>query len=778
MAVSMSLTPFSNAITATVTELEPKIRLVWYLDGKEFATETIDDGADTHTFTLSPVYFASTHVVKLEIYRADTDELVTTRTAQTSTLYADLPLWNWSESNGQASREQTSEAYQAAITQGLVSNYSHLVWDDLVRLLKNALDEAGLPWLTTYGSYDSTLVGKTYGSLTAQRFNAVIQNIRYPYWTWESLPGSYGYLGRQAVRSGDTVYGRYMTELAKYLNVVLGIYNGTASTRETSASIGTTLAHDAIARARQTAPIWHTSNLGSVRENADIIRLNGTLFGASEHSAISHSAELMATAWRQFAARAWMALHESAGIRMSDSYTVNANEVSELLHGANAGYAPTTTMLGSANMQTAGIGSLSSNFRAKLIGDASTENLAVATMYAVQQTKAEAVTRVDADVFGILKRNRAASTAGASSVSVLSIGSANAVWPVITAGSSDVGVVSAGDLDNSRPKYAQSDIGIITDSSGDVEQKPTERLRGSASNVIDFAAAVKLLKTIRMAGYAGISVNGVGTVEGGEHTDTDWNDPVRTGNKLYIPQSYHTDRIADGIRIAWKPVAKTDSGMYIPQVFHADQRDNVLSVVCYSPVRTGNTLYIRQMFGDECFKSSWFSPKQDGDELTIYQIKSVAVSNDKLKIDWDRQSELSATDASSIVEKAVPFLSKGWRFARQRGALLDIYQTLITRQYNDGLVIDYPWNYSEQDGEELTVGNTTIRSQSNSKVKLDWDRNVGMSATESSEMSERATPFLSGGWDFPRQQGVLVTIRQVYAVSATADGITIDEKGV
>lgn len=506
MAISMSLTPFSNAITATVTELEPKSRLVWYLDGKEFATETIDDGADTHTFTLAPVYFASTHVVKLEVYRADTDELVEAKTAQTSTLYADIPLWSWSESNGLASREQTSEAYQAAITQGLVANYSHLVWDDFVRLLKNALDEVGLPWLNTYGSYSNTLVGEIYGSLTAQRFNAVVQNIRYPYWTWEGFPGSYGYLGRQAVRSGDTVYGLYMTELAKYLNVVLGIYNGTANTRETSASIDTALAHDAIARSLHTAPIWHTSNLGSVREDA----------GLAYQSSV------------------------------------------------------------------------------RLLGDASAEHLALATLHTLRQIKANAASRVSADVVGDLTKRISANVASAYSVSVLPVGSAIAVRPVITVGSTDVGVASVGALSDSHPKYTQSEVVIITDSSGGINQKLPEKMRGSASNVIDFAAAVKLMKTIRMTGYAGISVNGVGTV-GGEPVDTDWNYPSRNGNVLYIPQSYHTDRIADGIRIAWKPVVAYGSTMYIPQVFHADQRDDTLSIVYYSPVRTEDTLYIKQM---------------------------------------------------------------------------------------------------------------------------------------------------------------------------------------
>ena len=551
MAVSLTLTPLSNAIIAAVSGLDTskkELQLFWFLDGKPFATEKVEPSDDAHSFTLAPVYFASTHTVGVTIY--DAEEPIESLVAQTNTLYADIPTWRWVESNGQATMSQTLAAYEAATTKGLVADYSHLVWDDFVRLVKHALDEVGLPWLTTYGSYDQTLVKETYGALTAKRFNAVVQNIRYPYWTWESLPGSYGYLGRQAVRSGDTVYGQYMIELAKYLNVMLWIYNGNANTSETSAFMSAALAHDAVALSRHSAPIRHTSNLGGVGENANLVRLNRTLFGASGRSSINHVAALMAIAWKQFSASSRMALSENAGACVNRSHIISVSEASKLIHSAKAWYSPSTAMLGVADMHTDGVGILTRLNGTGIFGSAYNEQLAVATLHAIQQIKVDAINRVNTDVAGSLVRSKSANAAGASSAAVSTVGSANAVRPVITGGSSDVGVAIDGALDNSRPKYTQSRVGVIVDGSGGIEQKPTKQMQGNALHVIDFASAVKLLKTVRMSGSAGIGINGVGKVEFSD-VESKWLYPERNGDEITVYQTNFVLANRDKLQIDW-----------------------------------------------------------------------------------------------------------------------------------------------------------------------------------------------------------------------------------
>lgn len=614
MAISLTLTPFSNAIMATVTELDAESRLVWYLDGKEFATETVEEDADSHTFTFAPVYFASLHTVKLDVYKEE--EPVFSETAQTSTPYADIPLWDWTASNGQATAIQTVAAHEAATTQGLVANYSHLVWDDFVRLLKTALDEVGLPWLNTYGSYDSTLVGETYGSLTAQRFNSVVRNIRYPYWTWESKPGSYGYLGRQTVRKGDTVYGLYMTELAKYLNVVLGIYNGTASTKETRASMEASIVHDAVARARHSAPMWHTSILGNIGEIAGLIRLNRSLFKASDQTDLVHGADavrlppvtiqygermslrqtaaLMAQIWREFIASETLSLSGVNSLRASMGRPAAVYADLGLIPSVTADYSPSERLQGVGFVSASGIGNLLPYVGANLQSAAIVEQFAAATLYVLRQLNVVAAASNTVQTSGDLRSGRSASVTGYSVVDSSADGSMNAVRPIMTSGASHDEVSFDGELENSRPRYTDGTAETVTFASGAVEQRPIERIRGASTNVVSIFSAVSKQKSLYLMGASDVGVTCSG-VFGDEPFDPDWTYPSREGNVLYIAQAYHTDRTENGIRIAWKPTVETDKGIYIPQVFHADQNDNILSIVYYSPVRTGNTLYIKQM---------------------------------------------------------------------------------------------------------------------------------------------------------------------------------------
>lgn len=143
------------------------------------------------------------------------------------------PLFDWTTSNGDATAEQTHKAYTAITTKGLCSDFSRLVWNDLVNLLSVALSEAGLPWITTYGTAASTLIPEYLGQLTANRFNAMVCNIGqlyYPNWYWvTSGPGK---IGRTYVRgkvqtgnfrTADGVYGKYIVELAEQLNLFLRV---------------------------------------------------------------------------------------------------------------------------------------------------------------------------------------------------------------------------------------------------------------------------------------------------------------------------------------------------------------------------------------------------------------------------------------------------------------------------------------------------------------------------------------------------------------------------
>ena len=108
------------------------------------------------------------------------------------------------------------------------------VWNDFVNKVNEARIETGQAWKTEHASKAQALVEGIYSDLTVSSYNSVVQNIDYPFWNWAKLPGSPGYLGRLLMRgtatvgeSADNVYYQYLLEIARKLNLVIGIYNNT-----------------------------------------------------------------------------------------------------------------------------------------------------------------------------------------------------------------------------------------------------------------------------------------------------------------------------------------------------------------------------------------------------------------------------------------------------------------------------------------------------------------------------------------------------------------------
>lgn len=146
------------------------------------------------------------------------------------------PLFDWNGSNGDATSEQTQQAYTAVTTKGLCSDFSRLVWNDMVKLLSGALSAAGLTWDSTYGTIANTLIPEYLGQLTAKRFNAMVCNVGqlyYPNWYW--VTSGPGRIGRTYVKGSvdtgnykiaDGVYGKYLLELAEQLNLFLRVLQG------------------------------------------------------------------------------------------------------------------------------------------------------------------------------------------------------------------------------------------------------------------------------------------------------------------------------------------------------------------------------------------------------------------------------------------------------------------------------------------------------------------------------------------------------------------------
>lgn len=156
------------------------------------------------------------------------------------TIPVSYPLWDWNASNGNATAEQTIAAYTAATTKGLCEDFSRLVWNDIIDTLNELLVSLGMEWDNSYTTLEDAKILVANGPLMGPAFNSVRYNIEkaaFTTWKWEFdfLLKDQGYVGRNDFRGvslwgmikADKVYGWYIIELTRKLNVLIELMRGT-----------------------------------------------------------------------------------------------------------------------------------------------------------------------------------------------------------------------------------------------------------------------------------------------------------------------------------------------------------------------------------------------------------------------------------------------------------------------------------------------------------------------------------------------------------------------
>lgn len=123
------------------------------------------------------------------------------------TTLSSVKKWNWGLSNGNASANATTTAYYAVTGKGLTSDFSYLVWNDMVDKVQEILTAKDLSWNSSFLSISATKMSSWDKTLTADRFNSLRYNIGLHYST-----------GINTVSKGDTVYGWYFTTLTNCMN--------------------------------------------------------------------------------------------------------------------------------------------------------------------------------------------------------------------------------------------------------------------------------------------------------------------------------------------------------------------------------------------------------------------------------------------------------------------------------------------------------------------------------------------------------------------------------
>lgn len=126
----------------------------------------------------------------------------------------DVAYWSWSESNGEATGSQTRAAYDAVRNHGEVSDFSYLVWNDLVNKILEIKQYAGFEWNAYFDLYENTLMSEDERTLTALKFNSARYNIGiHMSTTSDNYPD-----GIQPVSRGDKVMGEYFIIIARCIN--------------------------------------------------------------------------------------------------------------------------------------------------------------------------------------------------------------------------------------------------------------------------------------------------------------------------------------------------------------------------------------------------------------------------------------------------------------------------------------------------------------------------------------------------------------------------------
>lgn len=132
-----------------------------------------------------------------------------TATVTISPVKPRVSKWSWTASNGSASTTQTRNAYSAVTGKGYTTEFSYLVWNDLVDKVNECANAFSSGWSTRYATLAATKMTSSDKRMTATRFNSLRYNIGRSYST---------NIDEEKIQPGKIIYGSYFDTLAKCIN--------------------------------------------------------------------------------------------------------------------------------------------------------------------------------------------------------------------------------------------------------------------------------------------------------------------------------------------------------------------------------------------------------------------------------------------------------------------------------------------------------------------------------------------------------------------------------
>lgn len=189
-------------------------RFTYYLDDVQVAVITMAPGPTYTNYTYRNLQPNTRYDLRVKIQRNSDGLFLDELTTYGYTLDNRPELWDWNTSNGSASYSQTRNAYNAITSQGRPSNFSYLVWNDIVDKLMEVLDWLGVGWSSQHLSYSATRMSSGDRTMTADRINSVIYNIGVNY---NRFPLEDIY------KRSDAVLGQYFITITNGINSIINL---------------------------------------------------------------------------------------------------------------------------------------------------------------------------------------------------------------------------------------------------------------------------------------------------------------------------------------------------------------------------------------------------------------------------------------------------------------------------------------------------------------------------------------------------------------------------
>lgn len=479
--------------------------------------------------------------------------------------------------------EYPEETYEALTNQGQTAVYTHEVWNELVNKLSGAMDEAGLVWSADYGGVNETKMSY-FDIFTAKRFNAVTYNIEKLInnkWKWDVVPDVTGFLGRARVNgytevgnNADVVYGWYLIELARVVNLFIDILKNEADFAELiyEESIETSL-NDGIrggdAERLEYAESIETSLDGGLRAGDSLP------FDSESISSSSESAEMVA----------------------NDGAVIEADNVSKTIESTDMISADGGVMESALRSFTEQIAKL---------------NVCVAGLMKSTYNKQE--TTLDGEILS----GDAGSFGNSDIASSLADSEMNTGDAQNTDADGIQGSVVDAEMILISPLYAESDRVSMTNTSLEMISISPYLAIGQAISESNVSSEIHQKES------AGIEVDGVSStgLSGGfiggiaERIKAS----LISRFNVFCKLVFESDLIVE-----WIDPVLTGTNLYITHAYLSYQEENALIVdvpIFFEPERTGNNLYIQTGFvmeGNLVDTEYYIEPVQDDSELYIRQ---------------------------------------------------------------------------------------------------------------------------------------------------------------